>query len=59
MVHRTIKIKSVGVKSSTNIDFNKEKNQKGSKFEVGDPCKNINIKKYFSKKQKSILKKFL
>ena len=39
--HRTIKIKSVDVKSSTNIDFNfKNSNDKHPKLEAGD---NINI----------------
>ena len=39
--HKTIKIKSVDVKSSTNIDFNfKNSNDKHPKLEAGD---NINI----------------
>ena len=34
--HRTIKMKPVGVKSSIYIDFDKENNKEGSKFNVGD-----------------------
>ena len=34
--HRTIKIKPVEVKDNTYIDFNKEVNDKESKFKVGD-----------------------
>ena len=34
--HRTIKMKPVGVKSSICIDFDKENDKEGSKFNVGD-----------------------
>ena len=41
--HRTIKIKSVGVKSSTYIDFNKKSNKRNPKFEISD---HVRISKY-------------
>ena len=41
--HRTIKMKPVDVKDDTYIDFNKEVNDKDSKFKVGD-C--VRISKY-------------
>ena len=41
--YRTIKIKSVDVKSSSYIDFNRENNKKDPKFKVGD---DIRISKY-------------
>ena len=34
--HRTIKMKPVGVKDNTYIDFKKDVNDKDSKFKVGD-----------------------
>ena len=34
--HRTIKMKSVGVKDNAYIDFKKEVNYKDPKFKVGD-----------------------
>ena len=40
--HRTIKMKSVDVKSSIIIHFNKENNSESLKFKVGD---NIRISK--------------
>ena len=52
--HRTIKMKSVDVISSTYIDFDKENSKEGSKFEVSDNVrtsryKNIFVKGYFRK----------
>ena len=52
--HRTIKMKSVDVTSSTYIDFDKENSKEGSKFEVSDNVrtsryKNIFVKGYFRK----------
>ena len=49
--HRTIKMKSVYVKSKTYINFNKEQNYKDPKFKVGDymripKYKNISAKIY-------------
>ena len=41
--HGTIKMKSVDVKSSTYIDFDKENDKKDPKFEVGD---HVRISKY-------------
>ena len=41
--HRTIKIKPVDVKDNKYIDFNKEVNDKDSKFKVGD---HVRISKY-------------
>ena len=38
-------MKHVDVKSSTNIDFNKENNKEDPKFEVGDQVR-ISIKTY-------------
>ena len=40
---RTIKMKSVDVKSSIRFDFNKENKKEEPKFEVGD---NVRISKY-------------
>ena len=49
--HRTIKMKSVDVNLSMDIDFNEENNEEGSKFKVGDyvrisKYKNIFVKGY-------------
>ena len=41
--HRTIKMKPVDVKDDTYFDFNKEVNDKGPKFKVGD---HVRISKY-------------
>ena len=41
--HSTIKMKSVDIKSSTYIDFNKENNKEEPKFKVGD---HVRISKY-------------
>ena len=54
MYHRTIKIKAVDVNPSMYIDFNRENNKEGRKFEVGDHVriskyKNIFAKGYVSK----------
>ena len=51
--HNTITRKSVDVKSSTYIDFDKKNNKHGPKFKVVDyvrtsKCKNILINVYFS-----------
>ena len=41
--YRTIKMKPVDVKSSTNTDFNKENNKEDPKFKVGGQ---VRISKY-------------
>ena len=41
--HRTIKMKPVKVKIRTCIDFNKENNNEGPEFKIGD---NLRILKY-------------
>ena len=41
--HNTIKMKSVDIKSSTCIQFNKENDKEDPKFEVGD---DVRISKY-------------
>ena len=51
---RTIKMMPVDIKSSTDIDFNKENVRKDPKFEVGHhvrilKCKNIFVKGYIQK----------
>ena len=46
--HRTIKIKSVDVKPSMHVDFNKENNKEGPTFTVGDHVR-ISEKKFFVK----------
>ena len=43
--HRTIKMKSVDLKLSMYNDFNKENNEEGPKFKVGD---NVRISKYIN-----------
>ena len=63
--HRTIKQKSVDVKSSIYIDFSKENNKQGSKFKVGDHVRILEYKNIFAKDfvpnwtsfSKSLLKK--
>ena len=47
--HRTNKMKTVAVNSSTYIDFNEEKNDKNSKIEVGDHVKISKYKNIFAK----------
>ena len=47
--HRTIKMKSVDVKPSMYIDFNKENNQKGPKFKVVDHVRISKYKNTFAK----------
>ena len=42
-------MKHVDVNSSTHIEFNKENNQKGPKFEVGDHVKILKYKNIFAK----------
>ena len=46
--HSIIKMKSVDVKSSTYIDFNKENNKKDPRFEVGDHVKLSKYKNIFA-----------
>ena len=47
--HSTIKIKPVDVKSSSNIDFNKESNKEDPKFKVGDHVRISKYKNIFAK----------
>ena len=47
--HRTIKMKPVDVKDDTYIDFNKEVNDKDSKFKVGDCVRISKYKNIFTK----------
>ena len=47
--YRTIKIKPVEVKDNTYIDFNKEVNDKESKFKVGDHVRISKNKNIFAK----------
>ena len=42
-------MKHVDVNSRTHIEFNKENNQKGPKFEVGDHVKILKYKNIFAK----------
>ena len=51
--HRTIKMKYADVKPSMYIDFDKENNKVGPKFEVGD---NVRISKYTKNFPKSCSK---
>ena len=53
--HRTIKMKPVDVKLSMNIDFNKENNKEGSKFNVSDHVRISKYKKAFCKRLRSEL----
>ena len=57
--HRKIKMKPIGVKNNTCIDFGKEVNDKDPKFKVGDHVKISKYKKTFFLKAilKIILKK--
>ena len=48
--YRTIKMKTVDVKSSIYIDFDKENNKKGPKFKAGD---HVRISKYKNTSTKS------
>ena len=57
--HRTIKMKPVDVKDNKYIDFNKEVNDKDSKFKVGDHVriskyKNILLKDIFQIKSEEV-----
>ena len=45
--HKTIKLKPVHVKNNTDIDSNKEVNDKNPKFKVGDHVRISKYKKYF------------
>ena len=47
--HRTIKMKPVGVKDNTYIDFKKEVNDKDPKYKVGDHVKVSKYKNIFAK----------
>ena len=47
--HRTIKMKPVDVKDNTYIDFEKEVNDKDSKFKVGDYVRISRYKNIFAK----------
>ena len=47
--HRTIKMTPVDVTSSTNIDFNKENNEEGPKFKVGEHVRMSKYKNIFAK----------
>ena len=47
--HRTIAMKPVDVKDNTNIDFEKEVNDKDPKFKVGDYVRNSKYKNIFAK----------
>ena len=47
--HRTIKMKPVDVKDNTYIDFEKEVNNKDSKFKVGDYVRTSKYKNIFTK----------
>ena len=58
--HRTIKMKHVDVKDSTYIDFEKDVNDKGPNFKVGDCVRISKYKIFFLKDIHQIgLKKFL
>ena len=46
-------MKPADVKSSNNIDFNKENNQKDTKFEVGDHVRASEYKNHFWKRLQS------
>ena len=47
--HKTIRMKPVDVKPNTYIDFNKEINNKDSKFKIGDFARISKYKKNFAK----------
>ena len=47
--HRTIKIKPVDVKDNTDIDFEKEVNDKDPKFKIGDRVRISKYKNIFAK----------
>ena len=47
--HRTIKMKPVDVKDNTYIDFEKEVNNKDSKFKIGDHVRISKYKNTFAK----------
>ena len=47
--HRTIKMKPVDVKDNTYIDFEKEVNNKGPKFKIGDHVRISKYKNIFAK----------
>ena len=46
--HRTIKMKPIDVKDNTYIDFEKEVNDKDSKFKVGDYARIFKYKNIFA-----------
>ena len=47
--HRTIKIRTVDVKPSIYIDFNKENNKEGPKYKVGNHIRISKYKNIFAK----------
>ena len=47
--HRTIKMKPVDIKDNTYIDFEKEVNDKDSKFKIGDRIRISKYKNIFAK----------
>ena len=47
--HRTIKMKLIDVKDNTYIDFEKEVNDKNSKFKIGDRVRISKYKNIFAK----------
>ena len=49
MIHSTIKMKPVDVKSNTYIAFNRENNKEGPKFEGGDLARISKYKNIFAK----------
>ena len=46
--HKTIKMKPVGVKSSTYIDFDKKNNKENPKFKVADHVRTSKYKNIFA-----------
>ena len=47
--HRTIKMKSIDVKSNSFAEYNEESNEKGPKFKVGDYVRISKYKNIFAK----------
>ena len=45
--HRTIKMKPIGVKSSSYAEYNVDSNEKDSKFQVGDHIRISKMQKHF------------
>ena len=59
LYHRIFKMKSVDINSSTYIDFDKEKTEKGPKFELGSHVRISRYKKMQKIKLQTGLKTFL